>query len=581
MTDQLPPAQQAQQGDMTPYEAKQIALQYNAGNAAIAARAAPSSGCSTPGCNTGNSVGELHYTPSGVVIQHYGENIPYFNPTPEEFVAAQRANPGTVNTNSPLMRLGPYVMPSDVFFGLYSPGDTGRYQMAKSIYEGGTGRQIGGGTTAAPGTTGSVHVDTAGVPVPNYGMNERAANPNLYASSQPYSLIAGSPQSGWQGQNTNIPRAQMPFQPTGMITLQGMNGPFPSYAIPTSSLATNNPWDPTIINKAASDRALQVAAALVSGRAGYDPEFGKSFLDSAKAVDKFEAMKLLAGNSRDAWWAQNQEQKAAENLNEWSRAYHEAGQQMGIPVAANPYEAVGDTAVEMLKGTPTQLRDTFSPLSGDLLGILPMYTAKGGATAGLGLQQDAWNAAIAREHGKDYSFANFGLAATYLSNKAKEGWQGPYGDLYGGQNFKGTIINAPLGEGVGGPKMLIAGYEAPLSASLGESNLPKPFVSQSLPAPSPAVVPPSEQTPTKGSDWFGNILRSPLLVGITAPLTGGSTQRSVVVGGGQIITGDMGLPLPFISTSAPYALQNDLSDFGGMGGGKAFLPQRYLMPLGD
>jgi len=533
------------------------------------APAAP--GCGPGGCNatvqTTPVVGEEHYSPSGVVIQRYGENIPLqYDPTSAQLAQAQAANPGRIDTNSQLVRAGPYVIPQDVFYALYTPNDAMRFNAAKD-FMGQLGHQIGGGTTAAPGTTGTVHVNAAGVAVPNPGASERAANANVYAGTQSYSLIAGSPQAGWQGQNLGVERATMPFQPEGLITLQKMNGQMPSYAIPTASLDTNNPWNPNIVNQAATERANQLAAGLVVGREGYSPEFGKTFLESAQAVKTYEGQKFAAqarGDLTGALYAQNQEQRAANNLNEWSRAYHEAGKQMGIPVAANKYEVVGDVAVEFLKGTPTRAPEAFSPLSGDLLGILPTYKTPAGTQAGLGVQQDAWNQAVARYGGKDVNLKDFSLAATYISDKAAQGWQGPYGDLYGGQNYKGTTITAPLGEGVGGPKVQIAGYEAPAPAP---AQLPAPFRSTyESPAQMPGATPAPSVTPVeqpKGSDWIGNLLRSPMLVGITAPLTGGSTQRSVTVGSEPSVayTGTEGLPAPYKSVSTP-AVSEKMTVFG-------------------
>lgn len=89
-----------------------------------------------------------------------------------------------------------------------------------------------------------------------------------------------------------------------------------------------------------------------------------------------------------------------------------------------------------------------------------------------------------------------------------------------------------------------------------------------------ATVPAVEQT--KGSDWIGNILRSPVLVGVTAPLTGGSTKGSGMVGGEPVVTGE--LPAPFKSTSEPSAAtvsaQNEYksSGFLGLGGLLPTLP---------
>lgn len=478
-----------------------------------------------PGEAPGSQVGVLQPIPSpdmsyrgNQIVQPQNQIPLQYDPTAEQLAAAQRANPGRVDWNSPLVRAGPLVVPQDAFYALYTPGDTQRYQEAKKFFIG-QGLEIGGGDRAAAGVTGSVTVNAAGEAIPNYGRNEREARGiteyngpygrvEIAASGQvlgkSYSLIAGSPPEGFPGQDTTTPRATMPFQPADMITLQKMNGPLPSYAIPTSSLATNNPWDPTLINKAATDRAMQLAAGLVVGREGYNAGYG-SFVQSAQAVKSLEAQKQAAqarGDINAVFDIQNREQQAAQNLNEWSRAYHEAGKQMGIPVAANPYEFGGDVAVELLKGTPTRSAETFSPVSGDLLGILPGYKTAAGQQAGLGLQQDAWNAALNRYAGKNPTFQDFSLAAGYLAEKATQGYQGPYGDLYGGQNFKGTVINRPLGEGVGGPRMLISSYEAPTSGNLVGSKmvagqatvtapgaeLPAPFLSVSAPAPTPQTV---------------------------------------------------------------------------------------------
>jgi hypothetical protein len=505
-----------------------------------------------PSYNAAPTVGETHYSASGVEIMHYGENIPrQYDPSSEQLARAQQEHPGHIDMSSPLVRVGPYVIPQDVFYGLYTPMDTGRYQEAKS-YMAGLGHEMGGGTTAVPGTTGTVHVTASGVAIPNYGANERAergiteqvgpwGNVEIAGNGQvlgkSYSLIAGSPQEGWSGQNLSASRAQMAFQPRDMIVLQKMNGELPSYAIPTSSLATNNPWDPTIINRNATERANQLTEAMVAGRPGYNPEFGKTFMESANSVLFYENAKEAAqahGDVATTFWAQNKEQQAAENLNEWSRAYHEVGQQMGIPIAANRYEAVGDLAVEFLKGTPTRSAEEFSPISGLMLNVLPHYETKGGGTAGLGIQQDAWQQAVARYGGKETNFQNFSNAAQFIVDKAAAGWQGPYGDLYGGQNYKGTVINAPLGEGVVGPQILIQN-EAPVAGRLvgggmvaGQatttdilSGLPTPFVShppQVTEAAQGAVV----STVTRPSDFSleatrifgGDTLGARMLVGI-------------------------------------------------------------------
>lgn len=387
------------------------------------------------------------------------------DPTAAQLTAAQAANPGRIDRNTPLVRVGPWTIPQDVFYGLYTPSDQQRYLAAKSYMEG-LGHRIGGGDTAAPGTTGTVHVDASGRAMPNIGRNLRESSPDYYAGSQSYSLIAGSPAAGWQGQDLSVARAQMPFQPEGMITLQGMGERgLPSYAIPTSSLRTNNPWDPTIVNLAAKERALDLTAALVAKRAGYTAGEG---LDLAN-LERQKQAAVAAGNIGLAFEIQNKMQKQAQNLGEWSSAYHHVAKDMGIPVPANPFEYAGDIATEYLKGTPTRDAERFSPVSGELLGVLPDYYI-GGVKYGLGLQQDAWNQAVNRAREKGVSFADFLPASTYLQNVVSSKAQGPYGNLYGGSNYGGVETRKPLGEGVTGPQIHItsgskATYPTPSAAS--------------------------------------------------------------------------------------------------------------------
>lgn len=405
-----------------------------------------------------------------------------YDPTAEQLAEAQRQNPGTVNPNSPLVRLNKdMVVPQDYFFALYTPSDAGRYAKAKQYFEG-RGLQIGGGATAAPGTTGTVSVNEAGVAVPNAGRNERASNQNFGANLTSYSLIAGSPVSGFAGQNLSVPRATMPFQPEGMITIKGMGEKgLPSFAIPTASLATNNPWDPKIINTVAAKKADELALAAVQGRAGFDPAFGltmQSASDNVIALEKAKNAAMARGDVNQAFYYQNQQQKAARNLEELSSSYHSVTKRMGISLPANRYEAVGDLATEYLKGTPTKDSERFSPISGMLLGVLPSYKTKAGTEAGLGVQQDAWNQAQNRDAGKGVNFTDFSAAALYLGEAVKAGFQGPYADLYGGKNFKGVTTSRPLGEGVTIPT----------------------FQKREVPGPTIAGSPPVITAPTKAAD---------------------------------------------------------------------------------
>lgn len=377
-----------------------------------------------------------------------------YDPTREELIEAQQRNPGTVDFNSPLVRLNKdMTAPRDAFYGLYTPWDAPRYAKAKQYFEG-RGLKIGGGPTtheiaANPdlygGVTGSVTV-VNGVAVPNAGRNARDAGQAPAGTS--YSLIAGSPQAGFKGQDLSVPRANMPFQPEGMITIGGMGYKgMPSYAIPTASLKYNNPWDPRIVNREAATRAEQIAAANMRGRAGVDPSMGLTMEEASANLSKYEKLKneaMARGDTGKANYYQNQAQKAANNLSELSSAYHHAGKQMGIPVPANRYEAIGDLSVELLKGTPVRDTERFSPISGELMGILPSYTTKTGQVAGLGIQQDAWNQAKNRAAGKDVTFADFSKGVDYIGAAVKAGYQGPYGDLYGGKHFAGVETNRPL-----------------------------------------------------------------------------------------------------------------------------------------
>lgn len=411
--------------------------------------------CTGPACGAGGQP------------QQKQQEIPLqYDPTAQELAQAQAAHPGTVDPNSPLVRLTKdLVVPQDYFFALYTPSDAARYNIAKEYFIG-RGIQIGGGTTAAPGTTGTVHLSETGQAVPNIGRNERAASPNYYAGSTEYSLIAGSPAQGFPGQDLSIPRAEMPFQPTDLRVVPGMGqGGMPSYAIPTASLAVNNPWDPTLINIEASKRANELTNAIVTGRAGYNIGEGLTPQAAAARVQQLEAAKKAAeasGNYRLAWDLANRESQAAQNLVEFGSAYHHIGQQLGIPVRANPYEMGADVATEYLKGTPTRSAEAFSPVSGLLTGVLPTYNPPLHNKAGLGLQQDIWNQAINREQGKPVSFADFGPAAAKLREIVESGAQGPYGYLYGGQNYAGRETSRPLGEQVTGPQVHIT-TTAPIS----------------------------------------------------------------------------------------------------------------------
>jgi hypothetical protein len=116
----------------------------------------------------------------------------------------------------------------------------------------------------------------------------------------------------------------------------------------------------------------------------------------------------------------NELQKLIESNVGTSSEYHYQAAKSGVPVAANPYEYLGDLSVEFLKGEPTKSSEVFSPVSGELKSYLP--------TSG-GLQEWAWN----RAEGKNENVSYMPVLA-YLASA--EGLEGPYGALYGGTGAK-------------------------------------------------------------------------------------------------------------------------------------------------
>jgi hypothetical protein len=400
-----------------------------------------------------------------------------YDPTTEQLAQAQAMHPGHIDPNSPMVRLTKdIVAPQDAFYGLYTPGDPGRYNAAKQYFEG-RGLQIGGGTTAAPGTTGTVHVDASGMAVSNPGANARADNPNIYAGTQSYSLISGSPASGFPGQDTSVPRAVMPFQPEGMVVLPGMGERgLPSYAIPTASLETNNPWNPKIVNTQANELMTQMVNKDLATRSDYVQTPGTM--------------------------AQSIENQIAREA-----AYHKAGLSLNIPVSANPYEYGADQGLTILKGTKSA---DYRNLGNELQ---PQGIAELMPKSGAGLQDIGWRAGVGLAESAFYpAFAAF-------ESSVARGDQGAYGNLYGGKNYQGTVVNRPLQESTLG---LAQGWMDTVTR-------------ENTRAPAPNMQP----------------ANAPPVVGTTySTATWGKNPTEFAFGGAQPTT-ETGLPAPFRSTSDP------------------------------
>jgi hypothetical protein len=393
---------------------------------------------------------------------------------------AAAARPYGVNTvvsaENPLYSFGNYNVPRDVYYGIHGPNTTERYKAAKAYLEGTTGVRIGGGDRAAPGTTGTVTVDSQGRTIPNYGRNVRGTYD--YTGTQSMSLLAGSVQ-------------KMAFVPES-IRAVAVKGEGMKLAIPTSRLADDNPWNPQIVNVRATERALTLAKSMVLERPGFDASMGLTMQENAASIQKFEKLRqgaLAAGNTNLAFDYSRKAQAAAQNLNELSRAYHQAGKTMGIPIASNPYESIGDLGIELMKGTPIRDAERFSPISGELINSLPLMVTKirgVSVTHGQGLQPDTWNQAMNREKGLPLVVNDFSRAADYIANAVKTGYVGPYGDLYGGKNWQGTTVDRPLGALVGGAAIGIrvmppAAIPKPVQLVTleGGMKMPAPFVSVS------------------------------------------------------------------------------------------------------
>ena len=126
-----------------------------------------------------------------------------------------------------------------------------------------------------------------------------------------------------------------------------------------------------------------------------------------------ESARVTTGKAQSYYG--NELQKLIESNVGTSSEYHYQATKSGVPVAANPYEYLGDLSVEFLKGEPTKSSEVFSPVSGELKSYLP--------TSG-GLQEWAWNRAEGKNENVSYM-----PALAYLASA--EGLEGPYGALYG------------------------------------------------------------------------------------------------------------------------------------------------------
>lgn len=136
----------------------------------------------------------------------------------------------------------------------------------------------------------------------------------------------------------------------------------------------------------------------------------------------------LVGGQKEAQYYNNELQKTLQRPIEKSSEYHYVGKALGIPVPANPFEAQGDIAVEILKGSPGSREEWFSPLSGLASQYLP----------GMGVQEQAWQTARTGVAPQVSFMPALGVFA------AAEGQYGPYGSLFGGPNYQGT----PSSEGI-------------------------------------------------------------------------------------------------------------------------------------
>lgn len=185
--------------------------------------------------------------------------------------------------------------------------------------------------------------------------------------------------------------------------------------------------------------------------------------DGAITGQILEAQRQMAyatPERRDERFFMGELQKWGQGYVETGSAYHHVGMDSGKRIPANPFEYQADLAVELLKGSPTQAKDRFSTVSGELKPYLP---------DGEGLQGFAWREAIT-----DYKRQNvdartpypeqvsFMSAVQYVG--AAEGKYGPYGKLYGG------IDNG----GAGNAENNIA---PTTKFDVVAAGLPKPFVS--------------------------------------------------------------------------------------------------------
>ena len=243
-----------------------------------------------------------------------------------------------------------------------------------------------------------------------------------------------------------------------------------------------------------------------------------------------EFQRQQASDVRSSQYYNVELQKLVERPVERSAEYHYVGKLLGVPVPANPYEAQGDIAVEILKGAPTTGKEVFSPLSG----VASYYTG------GVGLQQMAYDTAVTGKVASVNYFPALGVF-DYASRN-----MGPYGSLYGGTDY----IGSPSSEGIRKQTDFVLTPELEFSARYATAVGGQP-PKENIPAlrAMGAVVPIATstifETPTKGS-----------LSGLGVEIGGAPIPSSDRLIGHKVIaavpeTIKQLYPTPFKSTSSP------------------------------
>jgi hypothetical protein len=237
------------------------------------------------------------------------------------------------------------------------------------------------------------------------------------------------------------------------------------------------------------------------------------------ALERQRQAALATSGTRDDQFFANELQKWTENKIELSSAYHNAGKEAGVPVAANPFEYAGDLALALQKaGNPKDFTPQtygFNKGVSDEISLL---------TGGKGLQETSWDVAKTGQP----AMVSFEPAIQALN--AADGLYGVYGNLSGGKQDTRSAF-----EGLSAPSPLTIATPTPPQANLEAIGLPAPFRSTL-----------AGSVPSQGNN--------PLVPSVSAAGQEGAT------GGMQV------LPKPFLSTfnAAPAP---DTSLFGTIGKG--------------